>query len=224
MGGEQHAALSICGDAPQQLRQLIPGYRIQTAGGLIQDQQPCVVAQSQGDHVLHLHSAGELIHPLALINGEKLQIMAVFFLVPVLVKPPDHVGKGGDCFLGVEVDAPQHHPDILLDEFLAPGKAPAKDLHLTGIRMHQAQNGLNGSALAGAVAADEAHHRPLGHGKGHILQCKSRVRLAQAPDLHDVHSSSTSASVSSNTRRIMGLSLSVVCRAMPFFRSASSTS
>ena len=158
------------------------------------------------------------------INGEKLQIMAVFFLVPVLVKPPDHVGKGGDCFLGIEVDAPQHHPDILLDEFFAPGKAPAKDLHLTGIRMHQAQNGLDGSALAGAVAANEAHHRPLGHGKGHILQCKSRVRLAQTPDLHDVHSSSTSASVSSNTRRIMGLSLSVVCRAMPFFRSASSTS
>ena len=185
--------MAIGGDAPQQLRQLVTGYRVQSAGGLIQDQQPGIVAQGQSDHVLYPHAGRQLIHPLLLVNAEQIQVVTVLLLLPVAVKPAGHVAEEPYLLPGIEVDAAQHHADALLDVLLVLSEGLAQHRYLSGVRVYQPQNRLQCGGFARSVASDEAHDGTLRHGKAHVLQRKGRIALAQPLDRQCVHSSASSS-------------------------------
>ena len=193
VGGEQHAAMSIGGNAPQQLRQLVTGYRVQPAGGLIQDQQPGIVAQGQSDHVLYPHAGRQLIHPLLLVNAEQIQVVTVLLLLPVAVEPAGHVAEEPYLLLGIEVDAAQHHADALFNILFLLPEGLAQHRYLSGVRVYQPQNRLQCGGFARSVASDEAHDGSLRHGKVHVFQRKGRIVLAQPIDLQCVHSSASSS-------------------------------
>ena len=56
MGGKQDGAAFRFHDVPEDVRQLLPGYRVQAGGRLIQDEQFGVVGQGQRQQVFHLHA------------------------------------------------------------------------------------------------------------------------------------------------------------------------
>lgn len=56
MGGEEDGDALLPGEAQELLQQLLPGHGIQTAGGLIQQQELRPVGQGQGQGKLHLHA------------------------------------------------------------------------------------------------------------------------------------------------------------------------
>ena len=59
VGRHQHRTAFILNELEQQIQQLAARHRIESAGGLIQDQKTWMVRQSAGQRKLHLHSPGE---------------------------------------------------------------------------------------------------------------------------------------------------------------------
>ena len=78
-------------DAPQQLRQLVAAHGVEPARRLVEDEQPRVVAQRQRQQVFHAHAARELVDALILVDGEQVEVVAVFLLLPVAVEPAGDV-------------------------------------------------------------------------------------------------------------------------------------
>ena len=81
-------------DAPQQLRQLVAAHGVEPARRLVEDEQPRVVAQRQRQQVFHAHAARELVDALILVDGEQVEVVAVFLLLPVAVEPAGDVRDG----------------------------------------------------------------------------------------------------------------------------------
>lgn len=146
--------------------------------------------EREREHVLHAHAGRELRDLLRLIEREQLQIVPVFVLVPVVVKRPRHVRDGAQLFIRVKIYAAEHHAELLLAGRLIGVKILAEHGHAAAIRVHKVEHGLDGRALAGAVAADEAHDGPRRHRERHVAQLKCRIGLAQALHFQNVHSPS----------------------------------
>ena len=56
VGGKQNGAAFRFHDVPEDARQLLPGYRVQAGGRLVQDEQAGMVGQGQRQQLFHLHA------------------------------------------------------------------------------------------------------------------------------------------------------------------------
>ena len=54
------------GEVGEHLQQLLPDHGVQAAGGLVQKQELCPVAQRRRDAQLHGHAPGVVLEPLVL--------------------------------------------------------------------------------------------------------------------------------------------------------------
>ena len=196
VGGEEDAALPAGRQSPEQLQQLVPAHGIQPAGGLVEEEQSGPMGQGQGDQVLHPHPGGQLPHPLAAIQLEGLHVPPAGLLVPAPVEPAGDGGDGVQPLVPVEVDAPQHHAQLLpaLQLPLREGAAQQGDGPRVG--GDQVEQGLEQGALPRPVFADEPHNPPLLQGEGHLVQSEAGVGLGQALHGQRPHDSSSCLSAS----------------------------
>ena len=61
VGGQQDGAILLPGVLVEDVQDLVPHHGIKTAGGLVQDQQLCLMGQCHGGGKLHLHAAGVVL-------------------------------------------------------------------------------------------------------------------------------------------------------------------
>ena len=227
MGGEQHARPLRIPQSEEQFQQLVPAHRVKPGGGLIQNEQPGVVAECQRQLVLHLHARRQLAHPLLFIQPEAAQQRPVYFLVPIREKTPGRVGDGLQFLVGKVVRAAADAADLRPPGQRIRRKGLAEQLNAARFGAQMAENGLQRGGLARAVDADEPHDRPGGHGEGDILQREGRIALTHAADLQRIHFFSSST-VSPRWAAKMALAnwvyASLDTSAMPCCLSASSSS
>ena len=195
MRRKQDAALAALHHAAKELHELVARHGVEPARRLVKNEQARIVREREREHVLHAHTGRELRDPLRLVEREQRQVVPVFLLIPAVVKRAGHVRDGAQLFVRIKVHAAEHHAKLLLAGRLVGIKIPAEHRHAAAVRVHKVEHGLDGRALSGAVAADEAHDRARLNGKRHIAQPKRRVRLAQS--LHFEHTHCPSSRFSS---------------------------
>ena len=187
MRRKQDAALAAFDHAAKQLHELVARHGVESARRLVKDEQARIVRERKREHILHAHAGRELRDLLRLVEREQLQIVPVFVLVPAVVKRPRHVRDAAQLLIRVKIHTAEHHAELLLAGRLVGVKILAKHGHAAAVRVHEIEHGLDGRALAGAVAADEAHDRPRLDCERHIAQRKRRIGLAQALHFQNVH-------------------------------------
>ena len=85
VGGEEDGMLFIPGVFPENIEDLVPSDGIQSAGGLIQDEQLCLVGQRHSNGQFHLHAAGEFPKGFVLRQGKAADVREVRLFVPAAI-------------------------------------------------------------------------------------------------------------------------------------------
>ena len=203
MRRKQDAALAALHHTAKELHELVARHGVEPARRLIENEQTRIVREREREHIFHAHTGRELRDLLRLVEREQRQVVPVFVLVPAVVKRARHVRDAAQLFIRVKVHAAEHHAELLLAGGLVGIKIPAEHRHAAAVRTHEVEHGLDGRALAGTVAADEAHDRARLNGKRHIAQPKRRIRLAQTLHFQNAHCPSSRfsscASAAANT-------------------------
>ena len=124
VAGQEDGVLLVGDEGEQLLQNVVPDHRVQSGGGLVQNEQPGPVGQGGGQGQLHLHAPGQLLHRLFPRQLEFVQIVPEQPIVP----GGKHGGEdGGDVFeteAVVEKAVVQHHAHLRLGlTGLAPGVA-----------------------------------------------------------------------------------------------------
>ena len=185
----------IPGKVQQQVSHIVPHHRVQSAGGFIQQQQPGLVGQGDGQAHLHLHAPGEVPIGLILRQVQPAQQGGEVLTAPVLIDAShDPADLPGLQHVG-QTRLIQHHANLLLHRAQV-----AADLHpqyagAAAVRLQHAQQQLDGGALAGAVLADQPQDAAGGQRKVQPLQGKAGEALGKPFDFNGVaHSSSSNTS------------------------------
>ena len=86
MGAEQYRMFAILNVGMQDIHEFVAGKHIESAGRLVENQQFGVMAQCDGEHQLHLHTAGKILDMflavLCATKAESIQILAIASTVP----------------------------------------------------------------------------------------------------------------------------------------------
>ena len=174
MGREEYRFSQIA-QPEENLDQFFAADGIQTAGGLIQDEQIRAVAQGQGQGVFDLHAVGKLRRGFVLRETETFHIFTVGRVVPSGEEGFRDSGDGFQFFPAVishsggdEADLFHDFPGMLLPEQTA-------ETHLARIGMNEGKNGIDGRRFAGAVPPDKPRDFSGFQGEGKILQLKFRI-------------------------------------------------
>ena len=173
----------------QQLQNFPTHQGIQAVGGLVQDQQLRLPAESGGKHELHLHPPGIGLDP---------RLVRQFPLIRQGV-------EGGGVKAGVEIlqngaDIPAGHPvrkiaavpdvaDAVPVGNRVLRKAQAVDGHVPAVRTDQMGDGVESGGLPRPVPAHIAHDIPRRQGEGYIPQREFGVLFGNAlyfQQFHDV--------------------------------------
>ena len=180
MGGKQDG-FSFLPQGQKDFDQLLPRNRVQAAGGLVQQQQFRPVGQGQRQGVLDFHAVGKLGGRFFLLQAEKPHVPAVRFIAPGRVKGAGNGGDGPEPFGGVIAHPGGNKADVLLDLGGAVRHGQPAEGDLSFIRLHEAEDGMEGGGFPRAVAADKAGNFSGRQIKGNIPKLKGWIPLAKPP-------------------------------------------
>ena len=145
------------------------------------------MAERTSQHEFHAHTARKLLHALAAVKAETLEVTAEQGRVPRAIGSGHDASHVTHAQLAGKRHAIEHHADALLDlgSFLG-GSArtavlphgAAEQLRLTPIGAHQAQQRLDERRLAGAVGAHKAHDAAGLNRKAHPVELELSVRFS----------------------------------------------
>ena len=176
MGGKQDRAVLRNHIFPQNVQQLVPGGRIQTAGRFVQQKQSGIAGEMDSHGQLLFHAPGEAPEFLPGIKAEAGQIIPVPGAVPTGI-------EGGEAPLDI-----QRRPFLLIirlveqdADFTLPGGVAHRtpqQADIPAVGKSQPGQHPQGGGLPGSVGPYEAAAEPLGHGEADAFQGKSRVGLA----------------------------------------------
>ena len=124
------------------MEQLLTGYRVQTGGRLIQEEQFGVVGQGQCQEVFDFHAVGKLLAFFAFLQGEPLEISLILGLIPVRVKFSRDRRDGREFLQRIEVDAAKHNADSLLARFFMLAEILAEQGDPPPFRRDHVEDGL----------------------------------------------------------------------------------
>ena len=86
MGAEQYRIFAILNVGMQYIHEFVAGKHIESAGRLVENQQLGIMAQCDGEHQLHLHTAGKILDMflavLCVTKAKSIQILAIASTVP----------------------------------------------------------------------------------------------------------------------------------------------
>ena len=160
MAGDEDGVLLVTDEAEKFIQDLIPDHRIQSCGGLIQNQQFGPVGQSGGQGELHLHASGEFFDELFRGQAKLVQILLKQVGIPIFI---DRRQDGVQIFGAkavVEKTFVQHHADVLLNQNIGLKIVVAKQGDRPAVPADQIQNTLNGGSLAGTIFPNQSHNSP----------------------------------------------------------------
>ena len=178
VGRDQNCMVLIPHKVQQQIDQLIPHHRVQTAGGFVQQQQLRVVGKCHGKALLHLHAGGVIGVALFLRQFKALTIIRVSCGIPVRVDAGHHLSHLRRGQAGGDALAAQHHADIGFGKRGDP--LLPEQLHSASVPVDHVQDQLNGGALARAVLTDQPADCAAGQFQINGPQRKIRVVLFKA--------------------------------------------
>ena len=184
--GRQHHRLAAGLESLDQVPQRAARLRVETRGGLVEEDQFRVVDQSKRDRQSLLLPAGEVhrvgLGPLAEIDG----VDELLCGHGVIEEAAEEVQQFGHGQPRIERDALQLHTDPLLDRLRVLADIQAEDLDGARIGRAKAFENLDRCRLAGAVRAQHAEHFAPGHFEGDFVDgFHVAVVLLQARDAND---------------------------------------
>ena len=180
VGGQDDGMVLLLKEFEEHIEDLVPHQRVEAACGLVEQEQPGMMAHRGGDGELHFHPAGEFLERLAGGQAELLQIVAVEGVVPFCVpggqRPADL--KRGEEF--VKAGFIEHHADLLLDGALILPIVQAENPDCPLVTADEAENEFDGGGFAGAVGADQAGDGARLHMEVRDIQLKTAVPFFQS--------------------------------------------
>ena len=167
--GEQDAVSLVEEEVSDDADELVTGGRVQAAGRLVEDEQPCLVRQRHGDHEFHRHATGQVFDLGPQIEAELVEQLAVAPTVPAVVEGTKRPLDLGQPPVAHEKGVVEHHADVLAQGDRS-GYPVAEQFDLTGVDRAHAQQAADRRCLAGAVGADQAHDVARRQFEAHIAQ------------------------------------------------------
>ena len=115
--------------------------------------------------IFDLHALRQLARTLVLAQAEAFKTAPIHFLIPLRIKAARRRRDLCEPLARVIAQPARNKADLLPDGVLVARRVQPEELHLSPVRVHEAQKRLECGRFACAVAADEAHDRALFHGK-----------------------------------------------------------
>ncbi len=166
----------VPGELGEALQNLVPDDGVETAGGLVQKQEPGAVAQGHGNGQLHLHTPGEVLEALLPRQGEPVHIAGVGGLVPAGIGLSHHLTHLPGVEDLREVGLIQHHADVIFQFPEGVGAVVlAQDGDLAAVPGDGIHNEPQRGGFARAVFAHQTHDAAGGQRQGQILQGEGGV-------------------------------------------------
>ena len=178
VGRDQNCVILVPHKVQQQIDQLIPHHRVQTAGGFVQQQQLGVMRKCHGKALLHLHAGGVIGVALFLRQVKAAAPVGVGGGIPVGIDARHHFPHLRRGQAGGDALAAQHHADIGFGKRGNP--LLPEQFNGTCVPVDHVQDQLNGGALARAVLTDQPADCAAGQFQINGPQRKIRVVLFKA--------------------------------------------
>ena len=128
MGGHQNRVVLILDELPEHVQNILPYHRIQTAGGLVQDEELGMVREGNGDAELSAHPVGESLKRLVLGQLEPFQVSLVDLLIPLGVGSSGNAADLSGCQSLIKVSLLKDHTNVLFQLF-GIGQLPSPESH-----------------------------------------------------------------------------------------------
>lgn len=185
MRGEQHAYVLVSGQLEKDIQHFFARSRVEPAGWFIEDEQPCVVRESERERELDAHALGQIHDALLLIEVEKLAVASIRIVAPIRIELACDIRDKRKPFGAIEVCAVELEPNLLLDGVFVSPVRPSEVFDGSAIGVHRTFKAFQGGRFPRAVSSDEARYGACLDREGNIVQLEGGIGFREILDAQE---------------------------------------
>ena len=179
------------GEVQEKLHHLIPGHRVQAAGGLVQQEQLGLVRHCHRNAQLHLHAPGKILE--FFVPGQAKGFHQIGIISPVPPgENPGHDLSHLPCVQALrQANGVHHHADVFLGQPEVVPVVLAQNGDGAAVPAKHIQNQLDGGGLSRSVFPDQPQNAAAGQGQIQIVQTEARIGFGETANFQCIHSCSS---------------------------------
>ena len=185
MRGEQHAYVLASGQLEKDIQHFFARSRVEPAGWFIEDEQSCVVRESECECELDPHTLGQIHDALLLIEVEELAIASIRIVTPIRIEVARDARNEREPLGAIEVCAIEFEPNLLPDGVFVSQVRLPEVFDGSAIGVHRTFKAFQGGRFSRAVSSDEARYGPCLDREGNITQLEGRVGFREVLDAQE---------------------------------------
>ena len=178
----------------QHFHNFVPHHRVQTAGCLVQNQQPGLMSHSHRKAQFHFHAPGEISEFFLFRQIILLQVSVIQRHIPILIHPGHDFSHVPGSEHGGKSHGIQNHCNVLFHfGERRTVHIGAQNPQLSGIRPRRPHQTANRCALACAVFSGQTQNTALRERQIHVVQLEILIPFRQSLNFNGVHNRSSSS-------------------------------
>ena len=176
---------SLAGQLEKDIQHFFTRSRVEPAGWFIEDEQLCIVRESERERKLDAHTLGQVHDALLLIEVEELAVASIRIVAPIRIEVACDIRDKRKPLGAIEVCAVELEPNLLLDGVFVSQVRLSEVFDGSAIGVHRTFKTFQGGRFPRAVSSDEARYGACLDREGNIAQLKGRIGFHEVLDAQE---------------------------------------